>query len=208
MQPLQNLPLSSCTVSACMNSIYPSLLCEVAILGLNLTVLHTINNLSCNSIVCLWKKYRNTPSRHPLQTSKEKGIASKLMKESETFLMWYRIYKWRLMTLSTSSVSRWAVNPSRSSPGLTYLHSATSNINYLCTCDLYSPVQNVLGARISITRASRRGLGPGILEFFGPCEMGTSRWICTHPKHYAQGCINHRCVGCFMHTSPLVTLTR
>ena len=33
------------------------------------------------------------------------------------------------------------------------------NINYLCTCDLYTP-----------------------------------------PKHYAQGCINHRCIGCFMHT--------
>jgi hypothetical protein len=30
----------------------------------------------------------------------------------------------------------------------------------------------------------------------------------THPKHYAQGCINHRCIGCFMHMSPLVTLTR
>jgi hypothetical protein len=25
--------------------------------------------------------------------------------------------------------------------------------------------------------------------------------------HYAQGCINHRCIGCFMHTSSLVTLT-
>jgi hypothetical protein len=24
-------------------------------------------------------------------------------------------------------------------------------------------------------------------------------WICTHPKHYAQGCINHRCIGGFMH---------
>jgi hypothetical protein len=34
-----------------------------------------------------------------------------------------------------------------------------------------------------------------------------SWWICTHPKHYAQGCINHRCIGCFMHTRLLVTLT-
>ncbi len=24
--------------------------------------------------------------------------------------------------------------------------------------------------------------------------------ISTPPKHYAQGCINHRCIGCFMHT--------
>ncbi len=28
------------------------------------------------------------------------------------------------------------------------------------------------------------------------------RWICTHPKHYAQVCINHRCIGGFMHKSP------
>jgi hypothetical protein len=25
---------------------------------------------------------------------------------------------------------------------------------------------------------------------------------CTHPKHYAQGCINHRCIGGFMYKSP------
>jgi len=48
-------------------------------------------------------------------------------------------------------------------------------INYLCTYDLYSPVHNVLDACISITWGSGRGLGPGIREFFGPYEMGTSR---------------------------------
>ncbi len=47
--------------------------------------------------------------------------------------------------------------------------------NYLCTCDLYSPVHNVLDACIYITWGSGRGLGSGIPEFFGPCEMGTSR---------------------------------
>jgi hypothetical protein len=47
--------------------------------------------------------------------------------------------------------------------------------NYLCTCDLYSPVHNVLEACIYITWGSWRGLGPGIPEFFGPCEMGTSQ---------------------------------
>jgi hypothetical protein len=46
---------------------------------------------------------------------------------------------------------------------------------YLCTYDLHSPVPNVLDACTSITRASGRGLGPGILEFFGPCEMASSR---------------------------------
>ncbi len=43
--------------------------------------------------------------------------------------------------------------------------------NYLCTYDLYSPV---LDACISIIRASGRGLGPGIREFSGPCEMASS----------------------------------
>jgi hypothetical protein len=46
--------------------------------------------------------------------------------------------------------------------------------NYLCTYALYSPVHNVLDACISIMRESGRGLGPGIQEFFGPCEMATS----------------------------------
>ncbi len=30
----------------------------------------------------------------------------------------------------------------------------------------------------------------------------TREWICMHPKHYAQGCINHKCIGGFMHKSP------
>jgi hypothetical protein len=47
-------------------------------------------------------------------------------------------------------------------------------ITILCTYDLYSPVHNVLDACISITRGSGRGLGPGIQEFFGPCEMTSS----------------------------------
>ncbi len=49
------------------------------------------------------------------------------------------------------------------------------NNNYLCTCDLYTPVHNVLEAWIYITRGSWRGLGPGIPEFFGPCEMARIR---------------------------------
>jgi hypothetical protein len=47
-------------------------------------------------------------------------------------------------------------------------YSKPRDINYLCTYDLYSPVHNVLDACISITRGSRRGLGPGIPEFLGP----------------------------------------
>jgi hypothetical protein len=42
---------------------------------------------------------------------------------------------------------------------------------------IYSPVHNVLGACISIIRTSGRGLGPGIREFFGPCEMASSRYV-------------------------------
>jgi hypothetical protein len=37
------------------------------------------------------------------------------------------------------------------------------------------PVHNVLDVCISITRASGRGLGTGIREFFGPCEMESSQ---------------------------------
>jgi hypothetical protein len=47
--------------------------------------------------------------------------------------------------------------------------------NYLCTCDLYTPVHNVLEAWIYIMWGSWKVLGPGIPEFFGPCEMATSR---------------------------------
>ncbi len=41
-----------------------------------------------------------------------------------------------------------------------------------CTYDLYFPLHNVLDACISTTRASGRGLGPGIQEFLEPCENG------------------------------------
>ncbi len=41
------------------------------------------------------------------------------------------------------------------------------------------------------------------LEFQGPTPSHLPKqWICTHPKHYAQGCINHMCIGGFMHKSP------
>jgi hypothetical protein len=42
-------------------------------------------------------------------------------------------------------------------------------------------------------------LGPKNLVFFGPCP---SNGCCPHQKHYAQGCINHRCIGGFMYKSP------
>jgi hypothetical protein len=42
------------------------------------------------------------------------------------------------------------------------------------TCDLYSPVHNVLDGCIYITWGSGRGLGPGIPEFFGSCAGGDS----------------------------------
>ncbi len=53
--------------------------------------------------------------------------------------------------------------------------SNAGRYNYLCTGDLYSPMHNVLDACIYIKWVSGRGFGPGIPEFFGPCEMGTSR---------------------------------
>ncbi len=54
--------------------------------------------------------------------------------------------------------------------GYTLLKSSGGSCaeNNLCSYDLYSPVHNVLDACIFITWGSGRGLGPGILEFFGP----------------------------------------
>jgi hypothetical protein len=52
-------------------------------------------------------------------------------------------------------------------------HNKETCFNYLCT--YASPMHNVLDACISITRAIGRWLGPGIREFFGPCEMASSR---------------------------------
>jgi hypothetical protein len=66
----------------------------------------------------------------------------------------------------------------------------------LHTYDLCSPMHNALDACISITRASARGLGPGNLEFLGPHNGYAS------VQHYAHGCINHRCIGGFMHKKP------
>jgi hypothetical protein len=58
-------------------------------------------------------------------------------------------------------------------------HSSVRQIrlasSYLWTCDLYGPIRNAFDAGISITRASRRGLGPGNRYFFGLCEMALSR---------------------------------
>jgi hypothetical protein len=50
------------------------------------------------------------------------------------------------------------------------------NSSYLWTYDLYGPVRNAFDAGKSITRASGRGLGPENQDFFGPCEMASSRW--------------------------------
>jgi hypothetical protein len=47
--------------------------------------------------------------------------------------------------------------------------------SYLCTNDLYGPVQKAFDVGKSITRASGRGLGLGNRDFFEPCEMALSR---------------------------------
>jgi hypothetical protein len=56
--------------------------------------------------------------------------------------------------------------------------SEDKRINYLCTCDLCSPVRNVLDGCIYIRWGSGRGLGSGIPEFFGPCvPFGASGYV-------------------------------
>jgi hypothetical protein len=73
----------------------------------------------------------------------------------------------------------------------------------------YSTKHNILDAYISITRGSGRGLGLEFESFLGPAKWHRAdrRVPFGAQKTRAPGCINHRCIGCFMHTSPLVTLT-
>jgi hypothetical protein len=65
------------------------------------------------------------------------------------------------------------------------------HISYLCTYDLYSPVHNVLDAGISITKASAQKTQ----KFPAPSPLALAQVMDMHTKHYAQGCINHRCIG-------------
>jgi hypothetical protein len=51
-----------------------------------------------------------------------------------------------------------------------FSRSTAGRISYLYTYDLYRPVHNVFDACRSITRASRRGLGPGNRELLGPVK--------------------------------------
>jgi hypothetical protein len=46
-----------------------------------------------------------------------------------------------------------------------------SGVSCLWTFDFYGPLRYGFDAGRSNTRASGRGLGPGNLDFFGPCEM-------------------------------------
>jgi hypothetical protein len=46
------------------------------------------------------------------------------------------------------------------------------NYNYLCTCDLYTPVHNVLEAWIYITWGSWRGWALEFTSFLGPVKNG------------------------------------
>jgi hypothetical protein len=47
--------------------------------------------------------------------------------------------------------------------------------SYLWTYDLYCPVHNAFDVGKSITWTSGRGVGPGNQDFFGPCDIASSR---------------------------------
>jgi hypothetical protein len=95
--------------------------------------------------------------------------------------------------------------------------------NYLCTYVLYSPCITFWMCAYPLRGEVGGGWAPNgtplsaHCHFTGPKKTREfqgltpshfpSWWICTHPKHYAPGCINHRCIAWFMHTRPLVTLT-
>ncbi len=48
---------------------------------------------------------------------------------------------------------------------IVHLHTSQDQINYLWTCYLYGPVCSDFDAGKYITRASKRGLGPGNQDF-------------------------------------------
>ncbi len=99
------------------------------------------------------------------------------------------------------------------SPALLLYHpnKERSYFSYLWTYDFYGPVC-AFDAGKSITRASRRGLGPGSqasaiwaqksqdFQCPTPSHM-PNQWICPHQKHYIQSFINQRSKGSFMYKS-------
>ncbi len=101
----------------------------------------------------------------------------KLLAEGETASWQIHLSIW-IFSVGTSF-------PKEQRPALSYTHKYIAlkytelkhqeKNNYLFTCDLYGPVRNVFDACRYIARATGRGLGPGNWEFFGPCEMATSR---------------------------------
>jgi hypothetical protein len=107
----------------------------------------------------------------------------------------------------SSTPSVWALKP----PSWALVHKTTyAPMIYTALC----PVSN---ACISITRASGREFfwpqmalayrldaisqGPKNSQIPGPNPSHLpSQWICTHPKHYARDCINHRCIKSYFTT--------
>jgi hypothetical protein len=64
-------------------------------------------------------------------------------------------------------------------------------------------IESVLGP-VKWHRADRVPFGAQKLEIFRaqPSPNCPSNGCCSHQKHYAQGRINHRCIGGFMYKSP------
>jgi hypothetical protein len=70
--------------------------------------------------------------------------------------------------------------------------------NYLFTYDLYSPVHNVL----YVGPGMFWGLGPGIRKFLGPVKWHRVDKRVPFGAQKNPSCINHRCIGSFMHKKP------
>ncbi len=84
----------------------------------------------------------------------------------------------RLFILA-SSFSSWPANESIKIRNIPWKNGPLCSLPVLAvygTYDLYSPICNTFDAGKSITRASGRGLSPGNRDFFGPCEMASSRY--------------------------------
>ncbi len=89
--------------------------------------------------------------------------------------------------------------------------STQTKSSYLCTDDLYGPVRNAFDVGIIHYEGKWEGAGPWKWRLFWALWNGIgisraqspptcpSNTCCPHQKHYAQGRINHRCIGGFMY---------
>ncbi len=102
----------------------------------------------------------------------------------EAHIMYLTVSSWFLISFVLGGAA-WAGRLS------SFMHlSGPSKINF----EFFGP-QMALACRLN---AISQGLKTLNFQGSTPSHL-PSLWICTHPKHYARGCINHRCINSYYH---------